>query len=112
LKNPLIAYKAGFFQGLAHPTRIAIIEMLREGELSCCALKARLGVEQSNLSQHLAVLRSRQLVDARKDGQQVFYSVRNPILFEILDILRRYYQTHLNEAIQVLREVEAEEARQ
>ena len=62
----------------------------------------------ANLSQHLAILRSRQIVANRKDGNQVFYSIRNPVLVEVLDVMRRYFQTNLADAIQMLEEVECE----
>jgi DNA-binding transcriptional ArsR family regulator len=107
--QPLLrSYKANVFQALAHPTRIAIVEVLQEGELSAGAIQERLDVEQANLSQHLAILRSRQLVTNRKEGNQVFYSLRNPMLAEVLEILRRYFHAHLTESIQMLSEIEAE----
>src|SRR5271166_1676454 len=90
-------FKAEFFQALAHPTRIAIVELLRDGELSAGALIERLGVEQANASQHLAVLRSRHIVVNRKAGNQVFYSVRDPLIFEVLDVMKRYFHAHLAE---------------
>jgi DNA-binding transcriptional ArsR family regulator len=99
-------YKASVFQALAHPTRIAIVEMLREGELSTGTLQQRLNVEQANLSQHLAILRNRQIVLNRKEGNQVFYSLRNPVLVEVLDIMRRYCQANLNDTIQMLGEID------
>lgn len=108
MNDTLRAYKASVFQALANPTRIAIIEILRDGELSSRAIQERLGIEQANLSQHLAILRSRQLVLNRKDGNQVFYSLRNPVLIELLDIMRRYFQTNLAEAIQMLGEIDRE----
>jgi DNA-binding transcriptional ArsR family regulator len=108
ISNPLRVYKASVFQALAHPTRIAIVEILRNGELSAGALQERLGVEQANLSQHLTTLRSRQIVVNRKEGNQVFYSLRNPVLVDVLDIMRRYCQTNLNEAIQALGEMNRE----
>jgi DNA-binding transcriptional ArsR family regulator len=108
MQDTLRVYKASVFQALAHPTRIAIIEILRDGELSTRALQERLGVEQANLSQHLAILRSRQLVLNRKDGNQVFYSLRNPVLIELLDIMRRYFQTNLAEAVQMLGQIDRE----
>ena len=104
----LRSYKANIFQALSHPTRIAILEVLREGPLSAGAIQERLGIEQANLSQHLAILRSRQIVTNRKDGNQVFYSIRNPMLLEVLDIMRRYFQANLAEAVQMLNEIEAE----
>jgi ArsR family transcriptional regulator len=104
----LQSYKANIFQALSHPTRIAILEVLQGGELSAGAIQERLGLEQANLSQHLAILRSRQIVVNRKDGNQVFYSLRNPVLSEVLDIMRRYFQAHLTEAVQMLGKIESE----
>ena len=108
MQEALRTYKASIFQALSHPTRIAILELLRDRELSARAIQEKLGVEQANLSQHLAILRSRQIVVNRKDGNQVFYSIRNPVLVEVLDIMRRYFQTNLADAIQMLGEVERE----
>jgi ArsR family transcriptional regulator len=108
LQDTLRAYKASIFQALAHPTRISIIEALRDGELSAGALQERLGIEQANLSQHLAILRSRQLVVNRKDGNQVFYSLRNPVLLEVLDIMRRHFQSNLGDAVRMLKQLDRE----
>jgi ArsR family transcriptional regulator len=108
MPNQLRAYKASVFQALAHPTRIAIVELLRDGELSAGALQTRLGIEQANLSQHLAILRSRQIVVNRKGGNQVFYSLTNPVLGQMLDIMRRYCQTNLSQAIQIMGEMNRE----
>ena len=108
MQDTLRAYKASIFHALAHPTRIAIIEVLRSGELSTRAIQERLGIEQANLSQHLAILRGRQIVLNRKGGNQVFYSLRNPVLSEVLDIMRRYFQANLTEAVQMLGEIESE----
>jgi len=106
VQSLLRSYKASIFQALSHPTRIAIVEVLKEGELSAGAIQDRLGIEQANLSQHLAILRSRQIVGNRKEGNQVFYSLRNPVLSEVLDVMRRYFQANLTEAAQMLAEIE------
>ncbi len=108
MQNVLRSYKASLFQALSHPTRIAIVEVLREGELSAGTIQEQLGIEQANLSQHLAILRGRQIVVNRKEGNQVFYSLRSPVLLEVLDIMRRYFQANLTEAIQMLGEIEQE----
>jgi DNA-binding transcriptional ArsR family regulator len=104
----LRSYKASVFQALGHPTRIAIVEMLRNGELSAGVLQERLGIEQANVSQHLAILRNRQILVNRKEGNQVFYSLRSPILVEVLDLMRRYIQTSLKDTVQMLGELKAE----
>ena len=101
-------YKASVFQALAHPTRIAIVEALRDGEISSRALQERLGIEQANLSQHLAILRSRQVVTNRKEGNQVFYSLRNRTLSKVLDMMRRSFEANLADAVQMLGEIQAE----
>lgn len=101
-------YKASLFHALAHPTRIAIVETLRGGEVSARVIQERLGIEQANLSQHLAILRSRQIVMNRKEGNQVFYSLRNETLLKVLDLMREYFQANLAEAAQMLSEIKAE----
>jgi len=108
VQNALRSYKANLFQALSHPTRIAIVELLREGELCAGAIQEQLGIEQSNLSQHLAILRGRQVLANRKEGNQVFYSLRNPVLVEVLDIMRRYFQANLAEAVKMLDEIRSE----
>jgi DNA-binding transcriptional ArsR family regulator len=108
MQNALRTFKASIFQALAHPSRIAIVEVLRDGELSAGAIQEKVGLEQANLSQHLAVLRSRQIIVNRKEGNQVFYSLRHPMLVEVLDILRRYFQANLSQAISMLKEAKAE----
>ena len=109
MQDSLRRFKAAIFQALAHPTRIAIVEILRDGERSAGCLIKRLGVEQANASQHLAVLRAKQVVVSRKEGNQVFYSVRDPLLIEVLDIMRLYFQAHLAESLAMLEEVNREE---
>jgi len=97
MSEALQVFKAEFFKALAHPTRIRILELLREGEKSAGEIMVALGTEQSNLSQHLAVLRHRNILSARKEGTSIYYSVRDPVLFQILDLLREYFYEHLSE---------------
>jgi DNA-binding transcriptional ArsR family regulator len=88
-------FKAEFFKALAHPLRIRILDQLRKGESGVNELSARLDVEQSNLSQQLAILRNRNIVTTRKEGQNVYYSVRDPELFNLLDVARKIFNNHL-----------------
>ncbi len=106
MENALRRFKADMFQALGHPTRIAIIELLADGELSAGALIEKLGMEQANVSQHLAVLRAKQIVVNRKAGNQVFYCVRDPLITEVLALMKRYFQTHLKEALAMLDEMD------
>ncbi len=87
MSQELRQFKAEVFQALAHPTRIAIVEMLRKGEMPAGRLIEELDLEQANASQHFAVLRSKQIVISRKEGNQMFYSLRDTALIEVLAIL-------------------------
>ena len=108
-KNVLRQFKADIFQALAHPTRIAIVEGLVDGEVSAGQLNEQLQLEQANISQHLAVLRAKQVVVNRKAGNQVFYSLRDPALGEVLALLRRYFYSQLSDTVTMLEEIEQQE---
>ena len=99
-------FKAGIFKVLAHPTRIQVIEILRESELSVGAILEQVKVEPANLSQHLSVLRQSHLVVTRKDGNQVLYSLRDPLLIDVLDAMRKYFQKHFEDSIAMLQQME------
>jgi ArsR family transcriptional regulator len=109
MQDALRQFKADFFQALAHPTRIAIVEQLRHGELSAGVLIERLGIEQANASQHLAVLRAKNILVNRKAGNQVFYSVRDPLIIEVLDVMRRYFHAHMTEVLATLKALDKAE---
>jgi DNA-binding transcriptional ArsR family regulator len=106
MPETLRRFKAEIFHALAHPTRIAILELLRDGELAAGTIIERLGKEQANVSQHLAVLRSKLIVVNRKAGNQVFYSVRDPLIIKVLDLMRKYFHKHLSEVLNLMEEAE------
>ncbi|KUK30668.1 ArsR/SmtB family transcription factor [Methermicoccus shengliensis] len=110
--------KADIFRCLAHPTRIRILELLREttaseaaekcgdermGELCVCKITPALGLEQSNVSQHLAILKERGLIRGRREGQNVYYSVANPKVFLLLDVAEELLAENLEESQQMLK---------
>jgi DNA-binding transcriptional ArsR family regulator len=63
-------------------------------------------VEQANLSQHLSVLRQSHIVLTRKEANQVLYSLRDPLLIDVLDAMRKYFQKHFDDSIEILRGME------
>jgi DNA-binding transcriptional ArsR family regulator len=106
MNEALRKFKADIFQALAHPTRIAMVDALRDGELTAGALIDKLQLEQANASQHLAVLRAKRIVVNRKVGTQVYYALRDPVLLEVLDLLRRYFYSHLHDTLNILGEMD------
>ncbi len=101
-------FKAEIFQALGHPTRVAIVEYLRLGEISVGQLCEKVGIEQANASQHLAVLRSKHIVETRKDGNQIFYRLRSPLVGDMLEMMRQYFFEHMNEAMQMMKQEKRE----
>ncbi|HYQ75053.1 metalloregulator ArsR/SmtB family transcription factor [Cellulomonas sp.] len=89
-EHPLSEIKANLFKGLAHPARIRVLELLDEGgEVPVSDLIAATGLEPSNLSQHLAVLRRYELVESDRRGGQVLYRLASPRVAELLRVSRQ-----------------------
>ena len=107
MRQPLRRFKADFFKALAHPGRIKILESLRQGERTVTEIQALLDDEPASASQHLAVLRMKDLVVGRKEGTSVYYSVADPLIFDILDAARELFNNHVTHAQTILEEEEA-----
>jgi ArsR family transcriptional regulator len=88
-------FKAEFFRALGHPARLRILELLRERERNVSELQVDLDIETSSVSQQLAVLRAKNIVDTRRVGTSVYYSVRDPQVFQLLDVARQIFNNHL-----------------
>ncbi len=105
-------FKAEFFKALAHPLRIQILDELRGGPVSVGELRERLGVEQSTLSQQLAVLRGRSLVRTQRAGTTVRYEIGDPAIWQLLDSARVIFDNQLVSTRSVLEDLAREDARE
>lgn len=85
MKEKISQLKADLFKAIAHPTRIRILELLKDGELCVCDIFEELNVEQANTSQHLAILKKQDILQSRKEGLRVIYSIKYPGIIEILE---------------------------
>ena len=81
--------QAALFKLLTHPARLAILNILRDGEHCVCHMEAYLGYRQSYISQQLAVLREAGLIQDRRDGWNIYYRVVNPDIYAILDAVQK-----------------------
>ncbi len=103
MPSTLQGFKADLFRALAHPTRIAILELLREQRsMTVGDLQQALGIGAATTSQHLAVLRSHMLVVARREGTNVWYGVSDPELYALLDAARALFQKQLQVQTRIL----------
>jgi DNA-binding transcriptional ArsR family regulator len=104
----LQAFKAQFFRALAHPARIHILEILVRGGRTVQELQAALALGQPIVSQQLAVLRNQNIVQARKEGLSVRYTLRDPLVGDLLAVARRIFNNHLVRTRGLLRELQRE----
>jgi ArsR family transcriptional regulator len=90
LDNQALDVQTQVFKILTHPARIAILNILRDGEHCVCHMEAYLGFRQSYISQQLAVLREAGLIQDRRDGWNIFYRVVNPDIYAVLDAVQKF----------------------
>jgi ArsR family transcriptional regulator len=105
--TPIYQVKAEFFRTLGHPARIRVLEILQAGELPVSELIPEVGIEASHLSQQLGVMRRAGIIQSRKVGSNVYYSVGDPKLFELLEVAKRIITSSLAESQLLLEQLEA-----
>ena len=108
LNPPLSEVKADLFKAMAHPARIRALEVLVDGELTVGELQPLVGIESSHLSQQLGVLRRAGLVTTRREGSSVVYSLRDPLVAELLAVAKRFLLATLTETRDLLEDLTAE----
>lgn len=94
--------QAEVLQGLAHPIRLAIADLLRDGEVCVCDIAAAVGAERSNVSRHLAVMARSGIVGTRKEGLKVFYRLRTPCVLDFMACATRTIEHDLAERSRAL----------
>ncbi len=82
---------------LSNPKRLKIIENLQDTEKTVSELVSDVGIRQANLSQHLAELRKRDLVETRKEGANVYYEIANPKIVQACNLVREVLLERLSE---------------
>ncbi len=92
---------------LANPKRLEIIDTLRNREMSVTELADSLKISQSNLSQHLALMRQRGILSTRREGLNIFYSLTNPKITVACDLMRQILLEHLEAGAKLAREESA-----
>ena len=81
---------ASKLRAMAHPMRIAIIELLHDGnQMSVTEIYKKLQIEQAAASHHLNILKNKGVLASKRDGKKIFYSIKNQVLTEIIDCLNR-----------------------
>ena len=103
MKERIFLLEADFLKAIAHPTRIQILEQLRNGEKCVCEFIEELDIEQSNISQHLSVLRKQGIVTYRKEGLKAMYQVNYQEIYIILDKVKDILLSQVETTVSLLK---------
>ena len=101
----LVEYRAEILKALAQPTRLKIIDFLRDGERCVCEIFPAIGEEQSNTSRHLNMMLAAGVLSRRKDGLKIYYAIKHPEILEIIDIVTGIMRLEISGRHQLLKAV-------
>ena len=105
MEERVLELKAEILKALAQPTRLKILELLRNGEQCICEIVPALNGEQSNISRHISLMQKSNLVITRKDGVKVMVKVRDPKIFDILDKVSAILKSQVSEQNRLIRSI-------
>ncbi len=95
MQDMIFQSQADYFKALSHPARLKILHLLRDGEKCVCEIVPLLGMEQSNVSRHLAIMRKEGILSSQKKGLKVTYSTTNKTIYELIDMSKTIMVSHL-----------------
>ena len=105
MEEKVLQLKAEVLKVLAQPTRLKILEFLRDGERCICEIIPAINGEQSNISRHISLMQKSHLVTTRKDGVKVMVKVKDPRVFEILDSISIMLRNQMSEQNRLIRSI-------
>ena len=105
MEERLLELKAEVLKVLAQPTRLKILELLRNGERCICEIVPAINGEQSNISKHISLMQKCHLITTRKDGVKVMVNVKDPRVFEILDKVSAILKNQMKEQERLLAQI-------
>jgi DNA-binding transcriptional ArsR family regulator len=105
MSDRTLELKAHILKALAQPTRLKILESLREGEKCVCEIYPAVNGEQSNISKHLSIMQSANLLTSRKEGIRVLFNVKYREVFDIVDTVSHLLRKHLEENAELMQAI-------
>ena len=106
IERELYKYHAEMCKVFSHPTRLQILNALREREVSVSDLAGQLQVAIGNLSQHLNMMKQRRVLASRKEGNVVFYRLANPKMLRAFDLIREILSEQMQRESALVRHLE------
>ncbi len=105
MEERVLELKAEILKVLAQPTRLKILELIRNGEKCICEIVPAINGEQSNISRHISLMQKSHLVTTRKDGVKVMVKVKDPKIFDILDSIGLLLKRQILETGKLVRQL-------
>jgi ArsR family transcriptional regulator len=105
MEERVLELKTEILKALAQPTRMKILECLRDGEKCICEIVPAIKGEQSNISRHISLMQKSNLVTTRKEGVRVMVKVKDPEIFNILDRVSKILKGRFKEQEKLLLKV-------
>jgi len=105
MEERVLELKAEILKALAQPTRMKILECLRDGEKCICEIVPAINGQQSNISRHISLMQKSNLVTTRKDGVKVMVKVKDTKVFEILDSIALLLKKQIMETGKLVQEI-------
>jgi DNA-binding transcriptional ArsR family regulator len=84
MNQKILEGQASILKALGQPTRLQILELLKEGERCVCEIFPAINQEQANVSKHLSILRQAGILESRKDGLRILYRIKTPEIMNLL----------------------------
>ncbi len=99
----LVAARAEILKAIAQPTRLKIIELLRNGEKCVCEIFPAIDEEQSNTSRHLNIMQNCGILQRRKEGIKILYRLKHPEVLKIIDLISKILKKEVSDKSDLLR---------
>lgn len=98
-----IAAQAKIFKALGHPSRLLMVDALRDGEKCVCELRELVGADMSTISRHLSLLREAGIVASEKRGTSIYYHLKLSCLGSFLECTSKAVQQKAREQLEMLK---------
>jgi DNA-binding transcriptional ArsR family regulator len=97
MKQKILEGQANILKALGQPTRLQILDLLKDGERCVCEIFPAINQEQANVSKHLAILRQAGILESRKDGLRILYRIKEPEILNLLQGVSKVLKTQARE---------------
>ena len=105
MEKQLYKFHADICKTLSNPIRLEILNLLRDKEMSVTELVKKSGLTQANISQHLSIMKSKDIVISNRKGKNIYYKLTNPKIIKAFDIIREILTERLKKNERIIKKL-------